>query len=65
MGWAYPGKEGDLTFSWSQWNSMNSLEGIHDDLGAPPAPTPLVQDSARFSEILPKAQTEGRGARWL
>lgn len=57
MGWAYPGKEGDLTFSWSQWNSMNSLEGIHDDLGTPPpAPTPLVQDSA---------QTEGRGTCWL
>lgn len=45
MGWAYPGKEGDLRFSWSQWNSMNSLEGIHDDLGAP-AHTLLVQDSA-------------------
>lgn len=45
MGWAYPGKEGDLRFSWSQWNSMNSLEGIHDDLGAP-AHTLLGQDSA-------------------
>lgn len=47
MGWTCPGKEGNLRFSWSQWNSMNSLEGIRDGLGAPTL-TPLVQDSACF-----------------